>query len=174
MQPVTPFPSTIRAGNNTFLLSNSKTLSGNNTTTAVPIFGITGDVLVKRLWATVTTVIGVNHTGGFFKLNDSTTTVNITLNTGGATLSAAPVGTTLSKTGLAAVIATVTSASVGAVLEPSAAGGLIMSEFMVLKKATGVTNIEYSYATTDTPTSGVIQFFVEYLPISANGAVTAL
>jgi hypothetical protein len=45
--------------------------------------------------------------------------------------------------------------------------------FIVIKKDGANTDIEYRYSTTNTPTSGVIQFFIEYIPLSASGALTA-
>lgn len=159
---------------NTFLINTSKTFVANNTTAAVPIFGIVGDVRVLRLWGVVTTVIGSNHTGGYFRLNDQTAQINITLNTGGATLSSLPVGTTITRSALAASIATVKSSAVGALAEPTGEGGLITSEFLAVKKATAATNIEYVYTTTNTPTTGAVQFFCEWQPRSIDGLVTAL
>jgi hypothetical protein len=63
---------------------------------------------------------------------------------------------------------------VGAVIEPAAANGLIASEFAIVKKATAATNIEYHYFTTDAPTTGAMQFFVEWQGRSADAAVAAL
>ena len=151
--------------------NTSKIFAATNTTTAVPIFGITGDVRILRLWGVVTTAIGVNHTAAYFRLNDQTAQVAITA-AAGTTLSALPAGSKIVKTALAAVAVTATSSAVGAIAEPAAAGSLIASEFAALKKAGAVTNIEYVYSTTDSPTTGAIQFFCEWQPRSADGNVT--
>lgn len=159
---------------NTILLSNSKTLSANNTTANVAVFGITGTVRFLKLYAVVTTVIGANHTGGYFNLYDQTARTNITLNTGGITLSALVAGTWFGKVGLAGAVGTVKSAATGLLIEPTTLETFEFSEFVAIKKNTAVTEVDYTYSTTDTPTSGVLQFFAEYQPISADGSLSAL
>lgn len=165
--------STPSAGDS-LLISNSKTLSANNTTANVSVFGITGTVRVLKLYGIVTTVIGTNHTGAYFNLFDQSARVNITLNTIGVTLSASPAGSFIGKTALAATLYTKQSNAAGAIIEPTAAQGIVFSEFLAVKKTAAVTEIDYTYTTTDTPTTGAIQFFIQYAPISADGAVTVL
>lgn len=155
-------------------VNTSKTLSANNTTVNVPIFRITGSVLVTKLYGVVTTVIGANHTGAGFRLNDQTAQVDITELAVGATLSALPAGTMIVKSALAATEASVLNASVGAVSEPGSAGINYNSECILTKKNGANTDIEYRYATTDAPTSGAIQFFCEYQALSASATITAL
>src|SRR5437868_2753789 len=94
-------------GGATVLISDTQTLSANNTTANVPIFGLTGTVEVLRIWGVVTTAIGANHTGGLLRLNDQTAQVSIT--TSGATLSAATAGTAIYKSGLSAAALTVST-----------------------------------------------------------------
>lgn len=153
-------------------ISNSKTINGNLATVNVPIFGFTGVVRVVKLWGIVTTTLGANHTAPLFRLNDQTAQVAITA--AGAALNAAPVGTLIAKSALAATGTKLGVASVGVVVEPGLAEVVVWSEMIVIQKNGAATNIEYQYITTDAPTSGVIQFFMEYDPISANGAVAAL
>ena len=153
------------------VLANSKTLSASNTTANVSVFSITGSVLVTKLCGIVTTVIGANHTGAYFNLFDQTSRVNITLNTGGMTLSALPSGSFLGKLGLAGAVGTVKSAAVGGIIEPTTLETLEFSPFQAVKKSTAATEIDYTYSTTDAPTSGVIQFLIEYQPLSSDGAV---
>lgn len=157
----------------TNVLNNSKTLSGNNTTVAVPIFGLTGTVIVTQLYGIVTTVLGSNHTAAYFRLNDQTAQVSITASSG-VTLSSLAAGSWFGKTGLAAAAATAKTNAAGAILEPTTLETLIPSPFMLVKKTGATTNIEYVYTTTNTPTSGVIQFFVQYQPLSADGALAAI
>lgn len=152
--------------------SNSKTLSANNTTANVAIFGITGTIEVVALYGVVTTTLGANHTGAFFRLNDQSAQTNITLNTVGVTLSGFAVGAFIGKTALAATLATVKNANVGQFYEGATAGIPLLSPFQITKKNGAATNIEYTYTTTDAPTSGVIQFFLEWIPRSADAAVT--
>lgn len=152
---------------------NSKTLSANNTTANIPVFGITGTVNVVSLYGVVTTDLGANNTAAYWRLNDQTAQVNITLNTG-TTLSAIKAGSAIVKKGLAAAALVKLDNAAGVVSEPTTLETAYFSPFVVTKKTAAATNIEFVYTTTDTPTSGVIQFFCVWLPISADASVTAL
>ncbi len=153
--------------------SDIQTLIGNNTTVNVPIFTIQGSVEIRGLWGAVTTVLGANNTAAYWRVNDQTNQSNITLNTG-TTLSAAPVGSLIVKKGLAAAALTLLSASQERVSEPTTLETPYFSPFVVTALPTATTNIEFTYTTTDTPTSGVIQFFLRWLPITQNANVIAL
>lgn len=151
-----------------------QTLTGNNTTVAVPIFGITGTVLVNALYGVVTTALGVNNTAAYFRLNDGAAQSNITLNTG-TTISAAPVGSTLIKKDLATAALTLLNASQERVSEPTTLETFYFSPFTVQQKTGAIaTNIEFVYTTTDTPTSGTIQFFLGWIPLTSTSSVAAL
>lgn len=154
------------------ILSTTQTLTGSNATVVTPLFHITGTVEVRGLWAVVTTIIGANHTAGFYRLNDQTAQVGITAS--GATLSGLAVGTTITKKGLAAAALTLLDNVAGRVSEPTTLETTYFSPFVAMKKTGAVTDIEYSYATTDTPTSGAIQHFVRFLPVSADGTITVI
>lgn len=151
--------------------STSITLTGSNTTVSTPIFHITGTVQVLGLWGTVTTDLGANHTAAYWRLNDQAAQVNITLNTG-TTLSAIKAGSTIVKKGLAAAALVKLDNVAGVVSEPTTLETIYFSPFVAVKKTAAVTDIEYTYSTTDTPTTGVIQFFVLWIPVSADGKVT--
>jgi hypothetical protein len=150
----------------------SKTLVGNNATVAVPIFRITGAVKVLGLWGVVTTVLGANNTAAFWRLNDQTAQSNITLATG-TTLSAAPAGSTILKITTAGSALTLLNASAGRFQE-TAANHPELQQFALLKKPGANTDIEFVYTTTDAPTSGAIQFFLRWIPLSADATVTPL
>ncbi len=152
--------------------TKSHTLIGNNTTVNVPLFRVTGIIEVKGLHGTVTTVIGANHTASLFRLNDQTAQVAISAAAGTA-LSAAAVGTWLGKVGLAAAATNVQTAAAGRILEPTTLETLELSEFLVVAKNGANTDIEYQYATTDAPTTGVINFVLDWIPLSASASVTA-
>lgn len=152
---------------------NTKTLVGNNTTVNVPIFTINGSLEVRGLWAVVTTVLGANLTATYFRLNDQTNQSNITLNTG-TTISAAAAGSMLVKKGLAAAAVTLISASQERISEPTTLETTFFSPFVAVALPTATTNIEFTYTTTDTPTSGVIQFFLRWLPISTGANVVTV
>lgn len=152
---------------------NSKTLIGNNATVAVPIFSITGTVNIVSLYGVITTDLGANNTAAYWRLNDQTAQVNITLNTG-TTLSAVKAGSAIVKKGLAAAALILLDNAAGRISEPTTLETTYFSPFVATKKTAAETDIEFVYSTTDAPTSGVIQFFTIWLPISADGKVTAL
>lgn len=150
----------------------SQTLSGNNTTVTTPIFRITGTVQVVGLWGVVTTDLGANNTAAYWRLNDQTAQVNITLNTG-TTISAVKAGSAIVKKGLAAAALVLIDNAAGRVSEPTTLETTYFSPFVVTKKTGANTDIEFVYSTTDTPTSGVIQHFLCWLPVSADAQVVS-
>lgn len=153
-------------------LSNSKTLTGNNATVAVPIFHITGTVQILAIWGNITTTLGANNTAAYWRLNDQSAQVNITLDTG-TTLSALVAGSTIVKKGLAGAALTAIDAAAGRVSEPTTLETLYFSPFVATQKTGGVTtDIEFVYSTTNTPTSGVINFYVQYIPIGSGSKIT--
>jgi hypothetical protein len=157
----------------TILSVNSKTTNANNTTASLSLFSITGTIRILKLYGIVTTTLGANHTTAYFNLYDQTTRVAITLATG-STLSAFVAGSFVGKLGLAATAAKVQSNAAGAIIEPTTLETLDFSEFIAVKKTAAVTEVDYTYSTTDAPTSGVIQFFMEWSPLSADSAVALL
>ena len=148
------------------------TFTGNNTTVNVPIFHITGTVMINALYGVVSTTIGANHTGGLWRLNDQTAQVAITAT--GATLSGLAVGTTIVKKGLAATATALLDNAAGRVSEPTTLETIYFSPFIAMKKTGATTDIEYQYATTDTPTSGAMIFYCSWIPVSADGRVTSV
>ncbi len=144
------------------IVSVTKTFTGSNTTVAVPIFKVTGVIKITKLWGIVSTTLGANHTAAHWRLNDATITVPITKVTG-VTISAYPVGSAIYRADLAVNAALATSSATGAVIEPTAKGAVVSTEIIVVPKNGVVTNIEYVYTTTETPTTGAITFFAEYL-----------
>lgn len=161
------------SGSTTSLISDTMTLNANNATAAVPIFGVTGVVEVMRLWGVVTTDLGSNVTASFWRLNDQTAQLNITLNTG-TILSSLKAGSWIVKKDLAATALTKKDNAAGALSEPTTLETMIWSPIVIVKKTAATTNIEFVYTTTNTPTSGVIQFFAEYRALSADGLLTSL
>lgn len=152
---------------------SSKVLTGNNTTVAVPIFTVTGMIEVRGIWATVTTVLGANHTASAFRLNDGSNTPAITLSTG-TDISAAPVGSDVVKKGLAAAAVTYLKSDQARVSEPTTLETIFFSNFVIDANGAATTNVEYVYATTDAPTSGAMTFYMRWLPLLTSSTVTAL
>ncbi len=155
------------------ITKDTQTLIGNNTAgIAVPLFTITGSIEVRGLWGIVTTALGANNTASYFRLNDQTAQSNITVNTG-TTLSSAPAGSIIVKKDVASAALTLLSASQERVSEPTTLETKYFSPFVVVAKPGAETDIEFIYSTTDTPTSGVIDFFLRWLPLSSDATVTA-
>lgn len=147
------------------------TFSGSNATVNIPIFTITGTVMVNALYGVVTTVLGANHTAAAWRLNDQAAQVYITA-IGGVDISALAAGTVLAKSGLKAAAAVKIDNAAGAVTEPTTLETIYFSPCLLTKKTGASTQIEYHYATTDTPTSGAMTFYCSWIPISADGRVT--
>lgn len=153
--------------------TDSQTLTANNTTVHVPIFTITGSVLVYALYGVVTTALGSNNTAAYWRLNDGTNQSDITVSTG-TTLSSATAGSIIVKKGLAAAALTLLNASQERVSEPTTLETSYFSPFVATAKNGATTQIEFTYTTTETPTSGAITFYLGWTPLSADGAVTAV
>lgn len=152
---------------------DSQTLIGDNATVAVPIFRLTGIVEVRGLWGVVTTVLGSNNTAAYWRLNDQTAQSNITLNTG-TTLSSAAAGSIIVKKGLAGAALTLLDATQERVSEPTTLETPYFSPFVIVKKPAANTDIEFVYTTNQSPTTGAIQFFIRWLPLSAGAGLAAL
>lgn len=155
------------------MISSAKTLSGNNATTAVPIFTITGQVEIRAIWGVVTTALGSNNTAAYWRLNDSSAQSDITLATG-TTLSSAAAGSIIVKKGLAAAALTLLTSAQERVSEPTTLETTYYSPFLAVAKDAVTTNIEFVYTTTNTPTTGAIAFYLRWLPLSDSAAVIAL
>lgn len=153
--------------------SKSITLSASNTTAAVPIFNVTGDVQVLALYGVVTTALGSNITAAHWRTNDQTAQVAISLATG-TTLSSFTAGSLLSRRSLVSVALVGTNANAAAVVDPVAATapGFFMPFTVVQKTGNVTTDIEFVYTTTNTPTSGAITFYIGWVPLSVDGNVT--
>lgn len=153
----------------------SQTLSGSNATVSTPLFRITGNIVVKALYGTITTTLGANVTATYWRTNDQTAQINISLNTGTA-ISAAAVGSQITRLSTAGVALVFDNTSAAKVRDPVAATAPdVFMPFEVMQKVGGInTDIEFTYSTTDTPTSGVIQHTLRWLPVSDNANVTVL
>ncbi len=155
------------------ITTDTQTLVGSNATVAVPIYTVSGSIEVRGLWGVVTTVLGANNTAAYWRFNDGTAQSNITVNTG-TTLSAAGADSIIVKKGLAAAALTLLTSDQERVSEPTTLETPFFSPFVLTAKTTVTSNVEFVYSTTDTPTSGVIQFFIRWLPLSNGANVTAL
>lgn len=154
-------------------LSNSKTLTGSGATVAVPLFSVTGTVSVLALWGNVTTALG-NCTATAWRLNDGSAQSDITLATG-TSLTNATAGSIILRRLLATNALNFDNASQERVQDAGGTGVSNFSEFVAVQKTAGVaTNIEFVYTTSDTPTTGVINFYIQYVPLGAGSKITTI
>lgn len=151
--------------------TSSQTIAGSNTTEALSIFRVTGAVQITKLYGIVTTVLGSDHDGAYFRLNDQTAQVSLTESGTGADFAGLVAGSIIAKNDLVGVAARSADSAAGAILEEGAAGQQMFQPFIMVKKPAANTDIEYVYTTTETPTSGAIKFFCEWLPLSDDGNV---
>ena len=154
------------------VLKKSVTFTGDDATVATPIFTITGAVQVLKLGGIVTTVFGANHTDAHFRVNDQTATDQIITKATTLDLSGISPGAVIFKSGLITAVATYKSSDAASVYEPTTLQTGTFTPFIIVQKTGGIqTDIEYVYTTTDDPTSGVMDFYVGYLPLSEDSSI---
>lgn len=151
---------------------DSQVLIGNNTTVAVPIFTVIGEVEITALYGIITTTLG-NNTTAFFRTNDGSTQNAITLATG-TTLTNAIAGGIISKNAGVGTALTLTAGTSAKVIESATAGATYFQDFVINPNPSVTSNIEFVYTTTDTPTAGAITFYIRWVPLTANANITAL
>ena len=153
----------------------SITLTGNNATVATPIFRITGQVYVQRLYGVVTTTLGSNQTVAHWHLNDQTTTLPISLESG-TTVSSMGVGSLLIRKSVSTVAVTADNSTAAKVINPVAATAPdVFMPFIAQQKVGGVqTDIEWVYTTNQTPTTGAITFYASWIPMTENSVLVAV
>ena len=158
-----------------FTVATSSTLSASNTTATNVLFSVTGVVLVKALYGIVTTVLSSNVTAAYWQTNDQTATPDISLATG-TTLSSAAVGSLLLRISTVGVALTLADAVAGRVndLVAATAPDVFMPFIVTQKTASVLTTIDFTYSTTNTPATGVIKFYVSYLPLSDGSSIVAV
>lgn len=144
------------------------TLIVNNTTGSAVIFTLTGAVQVLALWGEVTTALSSNVTAAFVQLNDQTASPDITLATG-VTLSSLGVGTLIVKEGLTAAALVAKDVAAGYFEESTPAGQPSFTPFIIGKKTGATTTVDFTYTTTNTPSSGAILWHALWLPLTSNG-----
>ena len=142
-----------------------------NGTIVKALFTITGSVLVNALYGVVTTLLGSNHTAASFRTNDQSAQVYLTA-VGGTTLSNDAAGSVILKDKLVAVAVTELDNSAARVSESATAGIAIFSPVIITKKTAALTQIEYKYITNNT-SLGAMTVFCGFIPLSADGDITA-
>ena len=154
-------------------VSTTLTVNGTNNTFNPPIYTITGAVEIRALWGVVTTALGSNQTAAYWRLNDQTAQPDITLNTG-TTVSSLAAGSIVAKKGLAAAALIAINNSAGRINEPTTLETNYFGPFVLTKKTAALTQIEWVYTTNQSPTTGAIQFFLRFLPLTTDGDVTGV
>ena len=146
----------------------SMTLNVANTTGSIATFTITGTVLVQGFWGIVTTVLSSNITAAHIRTNDSSATVDVSLNTG-VTLSSLAVGSLISRNALVSGALASLSASQTRFADPGAAAQPYLIPFVLMQKPATTTTLDFRYTTTNNPSSGVILWNALWIPLSADG-----
>lgn len=140
-------------------------------TVVVPLFTLTGTVLVNALYGIVTTDLGSNHTAASWRINDQGAQVYLTASAG-TTLSSDKAGSLIIKDGLVAAAVKEIVNTDGAILEPTTLQTMIFSPIILVKKTAALTQIEYRYITNNT-SLGAIKFYCGFIPLSDDGDLSA-
>jgi hypothetical protein len=157
---------------NGLMVKKEYTASGTGTI-VVPLFTVTGTVLVNALYGVVTNTLAANHRVGAFRVNDQTAQVQITSATG-PTMDAAPIGSIIVADVLAATAASFKSSAAGAVLQPAVVQQALFTPNMITKKVGALTQIEYRFTSSTNPTTGSFTFYCGFIPLSEDGDVVAV
>ena len=157
------------------LTVSSQTLNASNTTAVVPIFTVTGQVKVTRIYGIVTTTLVSNCTAAYWRLNDGSAQTNITASSG-TNISTYTAGSFIGRTALVSTGIVGKISSQGNIQDPAAATSKSVFQPFIAGQAVGgaTTNIEFVYTTTNTPISGAIDFYLRWVPLAPNSYVTAL
>ena len=156
------------------VVKKSITTDASNETAVVPLFTVTGSVYIPRLYGVVTTTLGANQTAAYWRTNDQTAQVSISLSSG-TTVSSMGIGSVLTRHSVAAVALKADNSTAAKVIDPVAATAPdVFMPFVVTQKVGGVlTQIEYVYSTTTEPTTGAIDFYVSWIPMTENSVLVS-
>ena len=156
------------------MVQKTLTLTGSGTTVATPVFTVVGTVELLKIWGIVKVVFGANHTDAHLRINDQSATDQVLSKSTTLSLNGISVGASIIKNGLAGAVLQYKTADVGSILEPAIANEKSFSPVIIQQITAGIqTDIEYVYTTSDTPTSGAMQFFAGYLPLSEGAYMAA-
>jgi hypothetical protein len=145
-----------------------------NGTQALALWRLAGSIWVKKFYAITETALSSNVTAAHWRLNDQTATPAITLATG-ETLSSMVVGQMISVNDLPAVKLLLSGlTNTAKVSFPAVKQTQLWQEFQLIKKTGANTDIEFVYTSTNTPATGAFRHYIEFVPLSLDGALTAL
>jgi len=147
-------------------------LDSNAAPQSVNIFGISGSVLIKKLYAVMTNTTGLTTcTGAFFEIDDGGAQAALTLNDGD--ISGAGEGMLITKTDIATATMTINNTLIATVSEAAAVGQNLFQEFIVTQKASQPTYLRFTYATaTDLSSLDIkMEVVVEYVQLSPGASI---
>lgn len=153
------------------ITKDTQTLSTTGTV-AVPLFTVTGQIEITALYGVITTALG-NNTAAYWRTNDGSTQNSITLNTGTSLTGAIKGGVISKKAGVGTAL-TLTAGTSGQVMESGTAGATYFQDFVVIANPLATTNIEFVYTTSDNPTTGVIDFYIRWVPLTPGSTIIPL
>lgn len=133
----------------------------------IALFTVTGVVCIQICYGIVSTDLGANVTTVYLDLWDATLSTVLTKATG-TTMSAAQVGSLITRNATAGTAIGFSDALTGYLQD------IGFQPFTVGKKEGATTQIRMHYATTDNPTSGVIDWVLTYIPLSRDGLLVAI
>lgn len=146
-------------------------LSVNNGTAAVPLFTVTGTVMLLKVWGVLTAKTTLaNCTAMYLDLYDAALSTPLSMAAPGATLSGMAVGTTVLRTGGGTMGLSVLNNATGAIQDGTS---LLFTQTGIIKKSGAVTQVRMVYTSTDAPANAAITWYAEYLPLSTDGALAA-
>jgi hypothetical protein len=154
-----------------FLATKTITCNGNGAQTD-NLFAVTGAVEVLRIWAECTEATNATTFGvAFLDIYDSTAQVDITLDTG-VDLAGIVVGGVISRPwSVASALAFLNNAT-GAFIDGDEQGGNESFPFQIVKKTAAATYLRFCF-TGDANTDVDMKFYVQYMPLTSDGALVA-
>ena len=148
------------------------TLVADNTTASVNLFEITGSVMINYIYGTVETVLSSDIDDVNLNLYDGTNTVQVTKSTT-LDIDAAPVGSFLHKIADADENIGYLASDQVRIYEDDTKFG-VDRQVIVNAKNGATTYLRFTYTTTDSPASGVIDWHIHWQPLSDDGYVKEL
>lgn len=144
------------------------TLTGSGGIANNIVFTVTETIEVFKLQGFVSTALQNCGTAslGFF---DGSVTTDITQPTPGATLTNFVANSWVGVTGTAGAALTVKNANAGYVFSPTT--NILLQPLILGQKSGATSTVEFTYTTSNTPTSGAIQFEMWWRPLTTNAAV---
>lgn len=150
------------------VISKSISLTASATAETLNVFDIGGVNEVVKIEGYTTQPL-LNCTGAYLDVNDGTSTVYITENVIGATLTDLPTNSYLSVIGNNTVALNAQSST--ACFAYNNLNSSIQLPMLIGQAVGSNTKIRFTYTTSDTPTSGAIMFTIVYRPLTGQAQI---